>query len=1516
MSDKQPAPQTPGTLNGFNKGMLKDANDGFIAEGVWTHARNAVNNSHDGQVGVLGNEPANLLCAQLSYPLIGAIHIIDDEWALFSTDDTHCEIGLFYESKCLYTKVISDTRLGFKRTHLIEGTSRKRFDCKRPIYFSDGLNPDRFVDLDNVPYITNKKLVDGCLVETPTNQVDIEALRLTSLVKAPCLSLEKGRGAGTLPNGSYQIAVAYAVNGIKVGEYTISEVQSIFHHQNVAGSLVANVSNTEESFEEIEVVLISVVNQQTTARRLGIYSSHQPVIYIDTIDQTLPTIPLADLVIRSTAYERSDRMYRVNDYLIRSGLYARYAFNYQPQANNISTDWVAIKYPADYYQKGGNNPSLMRDEVHAFFIRWVYNTGERSASFHIPGRKATSSDMTLASGRDAIETRRGEKVKRWQVKNTATITKVLNETQPDGGVILGRGKMGYWESTEKYPDNQPLVYDKLCGKNIRHHKTPDNTIGEAFNHFVDNGASIVILGVAFDNITWPLDAQGNPIDSIIGYEILRGSREGHKSIVAKGILNNMREYSIEENDQLTGLFANYPFNDLRPDKYLCSSKSIIEKGSASDNQTNPLVNYRKDMFSFHSPETNFSRPYISAYELSVYGELQGQATGHFEHVYKHPKFKLPTNFSDILAKVIGVLGTIGTVVQAISDDPKVFLPPSKDIPLTTNLLLKPRTNHSIGAATVQTPDPIIVAENIAIGVYNGLMIAAMLPLQSAVISESLYTLIYGLVPRIQYATQYNAHGFYNNMTIAGEGNRRRLVKDAVYVRDNLQSFGSDFRVNNLNRGQYVLIQTEDTIPDPVYKDTSRVRMKGDGVAPKLKQSFITNISAHYGAIKIALPGQYGQLDQIRQIPVAACLQTKSSSDVFFAGDTYINRYTEKNAMPFFTDWLMDQPDETEYDYRNYINVPYPRYWVNSERGNYKLFQGNAAANRHLNARESSVFFVKQGYFYISCNGVRDFFVESEVNLAQRDYEENILKQHYDTHRYTDISSMFRSDVLTSGNYYKYDYSLSLSKLYNNQISWGEVYARDYDPSVAQACYTYYPNRVVYSLPQNEELKRDNWKIFLVNNYKEFPSRVTTIKSIHKTGALILFENESPAQFNGVDQLQTENGVKLTIGDGGLFEQPLQNILNAERVYEYGSCQNPLSVLSTPHGIFWVSQEQGKIFQYSDKTNEISRIGMKYWFNRYLPSQLKKHLGNYNIIDNPAMGIGVMTIYDPTHEVLYITKRDYVPLRENIFYDESTREFKIGHNKQSVTISLQDKQYFKDVSWTISYDPKANDGQGAFISFHDWHPNYLLSERQHFMTVLNKSIYKHNYRTDLYCNFYNKDYPFEIDYVSATGSSVATMRNIEYVLECYTYQPNGIDKFHALNENFDQAMVYNSEQHSGLLKLVHEPLNPASSINYPIYKDNSSIILYAKEENKYRFNQFSDLTKDRGEFSGRSIQMFQTSENGYERIINPSYVNYQKPATQQKKFRHYSNHIWLSKTKSSDIKMLFKLAETHLQPSVR
>jgi hypothetical protein len=162
-----------------------------------------------------------------------------------------------------------------------------------------------------------------------------------------------------------------------------------------------------------------------------------------------------------------------------------------------------------------------------------------------------------------------------------------------------------------------------------------------------------------------------------------------------------------------------------------------------------------------------------------------------------------------------------------------------------------------------------------------------------------------------------------------------------------------------------------------------------------------------------------------------------------------------------------------------------------------------------------------------------------------------------------------------------------------------------------------------------------------------------------------------------------------------------------------------------------------------------------------------------------------------------------------------------------------------------------------------------------------------------------------------------MRNLEYILEVYNYYNDCRDKFHVLDENFDQAVIHNTEQVSGLLNLfIKSKNNPLDDLKYPKVVGSEINTTFSKEENKYRFNQFWDITKDRGEYSGRSLPMFISEPNGYKFQINPAYVDYNKPVLQRKKFRHYVNNIFLRKKVSGNNKFLFKVSNEKLLQSPR
>ncbi len=91
-------------------------------------------------------------------------------------------------------------------------------------------------------------------------------------------------------------------------------------------------------------------------------------------------------------------------------------------------------------------------------------------------------------------------------------------------------------------------------------------------------------------------------------------------------------------------------------------------------------------------------------------------------------------------------------------------------------------------------------------------------------------------------------------------------------------------------------------------------------------------------------------------------------------------------------------------------------------------------------------------------------------------------------------------------------------------------------------------------------------------------------------------------------------------------------------------------------------------------------------------------------------------------------------------------------------------------------------------------------------------------------------------------------------------------------------------------------------SYPIIGFADIQILYSKEEQKYRFNQFWDITRDRGEFTNAENSIFITRLNGYIKDLNAANLDYNKLELEHKKFRHYQNNIIFRRTLSRNTKL--------------
>ena len=1538
--------------------MTKDLPIEMLQEGQYNHAINAVNNSDKGDFSKIGNEPSNLKCVDIPYTFNGSIALINERFLIFSTNDIDSEIGIFNEQLCTYQTLLNDSKqvkkIGLKLTNPVFGVSREIFGCDEGAYWNDGINPARFLNINKVPYVIKfkKDPLGGCDIETPTDEIDIEKLRLTPLLNIPTITLEKGDSGGSIPNGSARVAIAYSEPLFRITDYlAISDVVFLHSQTTPNGSLRLTVENTDNNFSNYEVVLITTINQQTTARLVGRYPVEQKTVYIDSLSQTDEVIDLQNLALQSVYYEGGDAMFNANGYLIQTGPRTRPQFNYQPQANKIRPKWVSYAVPQDYYRKSGTKIGYTKGEIITPFIRFVYNTGHRTESFPIPNREANAQDKQLILNQDSKSIEQ-ERVEKHEIYDTSTITKIyprLNQEE----YVIAEGEFGYYESSDTYPDNKEVWGNNAC-KPIRLCKFPDNCVVPNFDQ---SSNKLQILGFKLENITYPLDENGNPVEGIVGYEILRGDKEGNKIIAAKGLIYNTGEYDlpVSYNDNIKGLYPNFPFNDLRPNTYL--SKKWV-RGGCDGRDYEPVTEFNRSYFTFHSPETSFQQPVLPQY-LKVEAEYRGTANGWFEECHKHPKHKLIRDFALILSGAVGIgegllaikgkttktyntpeaenkgeaVGSItqtagAPVVSAFQQSYDQIRKNLKNIPVIgllsdTVLDVVELAGSLIGITpgakgsnpTYTTTDTAYKNIPSYVSIGTNVVLFSYFFGQG---TEATLEVIRTLVPYRQHGWQCNMDGIYTTQVCPQSENKVRKIDDYSYLYPNFQDF-QGYRINNDNRESSIILKLNQSLQDPTLQDNSRNTIGDLNQWENPSNRFNADISAHYVSIFRKDKNIYGQLDTIKIVPTDGRMfqiseNGKFETPIIFGGDTIIEEFSLKRKVKLFTqnqgDPELGNPNGYEFDYKQYPNIIYPRYWMDTQRyditqlfnlANIRLPNDSFYLDRNRNECRSKVgFSVNRGYMYTSVNAVVRFYVESSYNLPfRKNNQADLTKKHFDKQFATNISELLRNDILDFDNNFEIDRSLSPIKQIN--FTYSQMQNRDFSVKLNK-CFTYEPNRLLYSLRSQLENRVDNWRNFLTNNYFTFSKsdgKLIGLKAFQKTGVIYFFQNAPVKIHPGVDELQTEGGLKITLGDGGLFAREPQNMTNTD--FDYSECQSSQGIVSTPYGVFFISQRQGKLFLIDDSPKDISSP-LKWHLAEYLPSRLLRDFPGFELSDNPMIGVGCTAVYDNINEVVYFSKVDYeikpeyksriTYLSKNIFLLDNR-----------VKVLLQNPTYFNSASFTLSMDAKTK----AYISFHDWHPEGIIQSKTHFSTIKDQSIWKHNLLQDSFNEYYGVQKGWSIDVPSSNIQNVTTTESLEWYLECY--RKVGEDRMHVLNDNFDRAVIYNTEQSSGNLKLnMRNKARPDLILAYPNYTNTGVEVEVTKTEQKYRLNQFRDLTKNRGEFTTNVNTLFVTEPNGYKHNINPLAIDYNKPPQERKKFRHIKNVVRLIKTKSEN-KMLLTLVNS-------
>lgn len=866
---------------------------------------------------------------------------------------------------CKYETVLNAPCLNFSVDYPV-WFKHKTTACDTLLYFISKNNPPRRMSL-SLP-----KGEDAC--GNKKQFVDCNELDLFPKTCHPDILPVVINDGGSLTAGSYRFTLAYSDRlGNELTDYfdMTSEVPIFdrpitFDTDYITSkSIQLKISHNTDVFDYYNLVAQHTVNTVSTYYLIGTFRVIQDTnfTYTGNYKESYSSIRVLN---RTPRYENAGIIEDSDDILFLGELEGDLDYNIQPLANQIKLYWETVEMPA--YDKNFNYSNgiivsnfrgYMRDEVYPFGIKFKLKTGKYTKVYHIPGRAATPDDLALAPQLINGETNEDlfygsgncppvvTKVPTWKVYNTATAFEQRkscfsfnDEKQKQFACAISpynQGEFAYWESTLTYPCNED-VWGNLAGKPIRLHKFPECATGKDSrytthihnNHKTDEEAKIYPIGVRpdLDQLNYLINEFKiyNPKtkafdlylrDIICGFELVRGSRVGNKSVIAKGLTYDVGMADDDENNR-SYYFPNYPYNDTRDqfDPYLSKSSKIYT--TISDTERKRLAEVKqyfnretKLRYTFHSPDTHFQFPQLGT-EIKIEACEKGRWRGHFAQVDQHPKYKYLTQYSYKLSALIGTIMAIELTNKGQSD-----------VTVTGGIIQAGETKFNIAQALTNT----------------------------TLLKDTIETLI----PEINYAWSFQSVGKYREASFPERGNRRRILDIANYLSPNNQTVGDNRPIWNYQRESSVYLKLNGDSSnvlrkafkdvDTLYQENSRYTLSSwdkefeDSWCSNPTQDREGNLKSNYVSIKRTIEDQYGPIENFVYVNTGdfypVDIQPNGQAYIpckfypTFGGDIFINSFSLKRKMPFFTQNMVGRPDRITFDYQLVPNVLYPTYFSGS-----------------------------------------------------------------------------------------------------------------------------------------------------------------------------------------------------------------------------------------------------------------------------------------------------------------------------------------------------------------------------------------------------------------------------------------------------------------------------------------------------------------------------------------------------------------------------------------------------------
>lgn len=1502
------ASQQP-SINIPSKGLITDVSPEFQPEGSYRYMLNGVHESKEGDKGLKTNELGNELCTDSipeGYTIFGH-EVVGEVTVLFLSSTSNGIIAKL--EGCTYTELFSWPSLRF--TKQVDTTSRVKNGCDEIVYFTEEGKPPRYINLNDLPST-------------------IDDLKLFKDQELPYISdIQVKDGGGNIPIGVVQFALTYSDSSGNITEFTVpSNPIPILDDDsryrgvdggtfsldgNISKSVDLTISNVDLNFDQISLYVL-----QTTEGTQRLFKVEDFDINSSTITYTFTGIVETEAVEldpgvlnqRKIVYDSAKNIEQADNKLLLGNLKEKeipYS-QLQQSANQIQVRYVTKALRAENITEGAKSDdyynkyrSLMRDEVYALGIEYIYKDGYRSPIFHIPGREkdknANKTDINIAIGNASIHSR-PDAISTWDSDVIST------STYPDEAEHLGACPLNV-TSEPTCPDlTYTLTYKP---------STSPQTIDYSFS---EPGTGTVTLIYRINNQQTESYRQIESVTQSGTIDLSLASTPTYTYYIDVIVSYTASGCLYEHSD--TDLFI---LLSSKTDDEVYTSPSI----TTSTNSVSEYERWQVFNTAVKAEQNTIEDEYYSKGELAYYeacnDEYPTDTDCDGEFIYPQRKIshhKMPDTtlephfiFDDGVPYIITLGLDFNNIIYPDADivSHRIYIVQRTES--TKTVIDKGLIYNNVLISDGATPDFYRQPHPYAIDTYDDASYSGAVPgadfggdrnvcnqdspndYASANIEMAFKNVSFHSPLTKFRRVQYNPEFIKLERKLIGAAD--------LYNDDPLTTFSS---VLNYNDSELNLNQpTNRKIDVSAYVDRNSIL--GDGV---FDLEFDNLTSQETYALELRSDLQTGFNYGFADDDAALYLANGDVSEAYYGS---IKR--ERNSL-----------------YTQLGNLVYIPFDPTPHTGPHTSFGGDTFISRFAFRRTRKSVVSEDNIFFGS---IPWFYVESEINaeLRHSDDDSDAAFHYFPKHPETNTEvKNFIEQEFTVGNHYRYnsDFSEVNSVTANFPLNNSFEYCDD--------CINEYPTRVAYSLSSFDEERQDNYTQFLAADYKDFRYNKGQINDLMMlTDNLYVFtENSAFIQRISPQEIQTDSS-SIFIGTGEFFQ-----IKEVELVTDdlgYISSQNFTANKKSQHGGFVVNTNKQRVFMLTrDGMQELTQLGneiiLRDLLQFRLPDNFKQVTGlDYPHENNISAGCGIITVYDDRLDRFIISKRDYEIIAENyygtladalnfegetpdyvdkIIWNENVDRFQLitgftlaggVYSPDLEEIDYENGDYFINNSFTLSYNPETKE----WISFHSYLPHYIYSDLTGMYSHQSNGLWKHN--VGPYQTFYGNKYPFILESVAVSNPVVAKIYDeVYYTSECKLYDSTTRQWILDKNQTYTSGIFYNSDQSTGELNI---------SLHEDMFVDTDTDTIRARNTEKmWSIHELRDYIED------KSLPMFTTAWDNIKDVYFidkvPANGNYSRSLYETERLRDKYLICRMIFNPEADYKMTAKVQMDITKPSPR